>query len=245
MTNKYKGKIGLQYKFFSIDRKDVNYDPERRVISGYAAIFGNIDKVGDMLIKGCFAKSIQERGPGSSANDKIILLWMHNMDEPIGLPAVLIEDDKGLYFEAYVDDVPRGNQAITQLESGTLNQFSIGYQYVWEKCEWDDERNCLIVKEVKLYEISVVSIGANGETEYLGLKSIEDAEIEYKKLSEEISSLCSGMSVQKQQKVQKIISKAMSLAAFEPNGRMATSLYEEAGKHGKQKSMFDIKRKSV
>ena len=40
---------------------------------------------------------------------------------------------KGLYFEAVIDDVERGNQAIKQAESGTLNQFSIGYSYVREK----------------------------------------------------------------------------------------------------------------
>mgnify|MGYP000009601888 FL=1 len=241
--NKYKSKIGLQFKKFCIDQKDITYDSEKRVISGYAAIFGNIDKAGDMLVKGCFTKSIQERGPESSANDKIIFLWMHNMDEPIGFPTVLREDDRGLYFEAYVDDVPRGNQAITQLESGTLNQFSIGFQYVWEKCEWDDERGCLIVKEVKLYEFSVVSIGANGDTEYLGLKSIKDIEAEYKKLADEISSFCSGMNISKQQKLQKMISKAMSLAVFEPDDHQMRPLDKEAGKQ--EKSMFDFKRKNV
>ena len=55
--NKYKSKIGLQFKKFCIDQKDITYDSEKRVISGYAAIFGNIDKAGDMLVKGCFTKS--------------------------------------------------------------------------------------------------------------------------------------------------------------------------------------------
>lgn len=87
-----------------------------------------------------FLKEYQDRGPESSANDKIIMLWMHNMNEPIGRITVLNEDEKGLYFEAIIDEVPRGEQAIKQLESGTLNQFSIGYQYVWENCEYDAEK---------------------------------------------------------------------------------------------------------
>ena len=149
-ANKYKGRLGMQYKTFSINSKDVNYDSESRTISGYAAVFGNKDKAGDILIKGCFSKSIQDRGPESAANDKIIVLWMHDMNEPIGRLTVLYEDDKGLYFEAPIDDVPRGNQAIKQLESGTLNQFSIGYQYVWENCEYDAEKDAFMVKEVKL-----------------------------------------------------------------------------------------------
>ena len=239
-ANKYKGRLGMQYKTFSINSKDVNYDSESRTISGYAAVFGNKDKAGDILIKGCFSKSIQDRGPESAANDKIIVLWMHDMNEPIGRLTVLYEDDKGLYFEAPIDDVPRGNQAIKQLESGTLNQFSIGYQYVWENCEYDAEKDAFMVKEVKLHEISVVSVGCNGETEYLGLKSIEDAEKAYEELNAEISEVCSGMSAPKQQKIQRIISKVISLSSFKPENRKESSLGgQKADMHGnKVKSMF-------
>ena len=239
-ANKYKGRLGMQYKTFSINSKDVNYDGESRTISGYASVFGNKDKAGDILIKGCFSKSIQDRGPESAANDKIIVLWMHDMNEPIGRLTVLYEDDKGLYFEAPIDDVPRGNQAIKQLESGTLNQFSIGYQYVWENCEYDAEKDAFMVKEVKLHEISVVSVGCNGETEYLGLKSIEDAEKAYEELNAEISEVCSGMSAPKQQKIQRIISKVISLSSFKPENRKESSLEgQKADMHGnKVKSMF-------
>ena len=239
-ANKYKGRLGMQYKTFSIYSKDVNYDGESRTISGYASVFGNKDKAGDILIKGCFSKSIQDRGPESAANDKIIMLWMHDMEEPIGRFTVLNEDDKGLYFEAVIDDVPRGNQTIKQLESGTLNQFSIGYQYVHEKCMYDAEKDAYIVKEVYLYEISVVSIGCNGETEYLGLKSIEDAEKAYEKLNAEISEVCSGLSAPKQQKMQRIISKVISLSSFKPENRKESSLEgQKADMHGnKVKSMF-------
>ena len=239
-TSKYKNRLGKQYKSLAFYAKEIQYDSGSRTISGYAAVFNNIDKSGDMLLKGCFSKSIQERGPGSSANDKIIMLWMHDMHEPIGRITLLQEDEKGLYFEASIDDVERGNQALKQLESGTLNQFSIGYQYVWENCEYDAEKDAFIVKEVKLYEISVVSIGCNGETEYLGLKSIEDTEKAYEELNFEISEMCSGMSASKQQKIQRIISKAMSLASFKPENRKESSLEEkEADMHGnKVKSMF-------
>lgn len=209
--NKYEGRMGMRHKEMSV--KEYTYDGDSRTISGYAAIFGNIDKVRDKLVKGCFANSILERGPQSGANDKILLLWQHDMSEPLGRITTLREDDKGLYFEAVIDEIEQGDRALKQLESGTLNQFSIGYNYVWEKCDWDDEEACLVVKEVKLYEISVVSIGCNGETEYLGLKSPEDMEQAYAELEREISAFSSRWGVQKQQKLQNIIAKAVSLAA--------------------------------
>lgn len=209
--NKYEGRMGMRHKELVV--KEYTYDGESRTISGYAAIFGNIDKARDKLVKGCFANSILERGPQSGANDKILLLWQHDMSEPLGRITTLMEDDKGLYFEAVIDEIEQGDRALKQLESGTLNQFSIGYNYVWEKCDWDDEEACLVVKEVKLYEISVVSIGCNGETEYLGLKSPEDMEQAYAELEREIAAFSSRWGVQKQQKLQNIIAKAVSLAA--------------------------------
>lgn len=246
--NKYKGRMGMQHKLFSINSKDVQYNSESRTISGYAAIFGNKDKSGDILLKGCFAKSIRDRGPESSANDKIIFLWMHDMSEPLGLPTILREDEKGLYFEARIDEIELGDRAIKQLESGTLNQFSIGYEYVWENCEWDYEKDALVVREVKLYEISVVSIGCNGETEYLGLKSAEDCEKAYKELSEEVSSLSKNLSLSKQHRLQKIIAKAMSLASFRPenvNTPPAGMEADNAG-GGEEKELYKLlKLKSV
>jgi HK97 family phage prohead protease len=214
-NNKYQGRIGKQFKSINLEVK-AELNADNRTISGYLAVFGNKDKAGDILIKGCFAKSLQERGVDSNAKDKIIFLYMHDMREPIGHFTVLKEDDHGLYFEAYIDDVPRGNQTIKQLESGTLNQFSIGFRYVWDKVEYDEEQDAYIVKEVVLYEGSVVSIGANGETEYLGLKSDEDYTSAYSGLDTEICEVCKGLTTTKQQEIQYIVAKAMALAANKP-----------------------------
>lgn len=246
--NKYEGRTGICHKAFSA--KEYQYDGASRTISGYAAIFGNIDKARDKLVKGCFANSILSRGPESGANDKILLLWQHDMSEPLGRITVLREDEKGLYFEAEIDDIEIGDRALKQLESGTLNQFSIGYNYVWEHCDWDEIENCLVVKELKLYEISVVSIGCNGETEYLGLKSQEDAEKAYKELNLEIASFSSKWGIQKQHKLQNIIAKAMSLASWgRPDAVKAVPPPMEgadSGGHANRKTLLNkIKIKEV
>ena len=232
-------RLGKQFKSFEV--KDLGFNGESRTISGYAAIFNNKDKVNDILVKGCFAKSINDRGPESSANDKIIMLWQHEQKEPIGRISVLREDDKGLYFEAIIDDVERGNQAIKQLESGTLNQFSIGYSYVREKCEYEPNLDAYIVKEVVLYEISVVSIGCNGETEYLGLKSMDDP---CEELGKEIDEACKGLHIRKKEEIQTLIRKALSLGQFKPEvPRKAVEPLEEVKADTKIKLFGNIKFK--
>lgn len=210
--SKYKGRIGFQTKQFEVE--ELMFSEDSRTISGYAAVFNNVDKAGDMLIKGCFAKSIAERGPESKAKDKIIFLWMHNMSEPLGRIITLREDDHGLYFEAEVDKIELGDRTIEQLKSGTLNQFSIGYRYVWDKCEYItiDGKEVFVCKELILNEISVVSIGCNGETEFLGFKSDADS---YEEFQKEISTTLKG--VDNRIEIEKLITKAISLGKSEPS----------------------------
>ena len=91
---------------------------ESRRISGMAATFGNIDHDRDRLHKGCFAKSIAQRGPESNAKSKIVLLWQHQRDEPIGRITKLKEKTEGLYFEAELDEcVSTADRALKQLGS--------------------------------------------------------------------------------------------------------------------------------
>lgn len=215
VTDKRKEGVGKRFKSFDV--KEYRFDKESRTISGYAAIFNNVDKSDDMLMKGCFARSIIERGPESKANDKIIFLWMHNMSEPIGKITTLYEDAKGLYFEAVIDKIDLGDRALIQLESGTLNQFSFGYDYVWDKCEWVEVNGkyVFVVGEVVLYEISVVSIGCNGETEYTGLKTAEEFNKANNELQDEIEDVLKGLTISKKSEIKGLIAKTRSLAKFE------------------------------
>lgn len=209
--SKYMGRIGYQTKNYT---KEYEYSEDSRTISGYAAVFNNVDKAGDRLVKGCFAKSIKERGAESPANDKIMFLWMHKMDEPIGKITVLREDEHGLYFEAVIDKIPLGDRCIEQFKSGTLNQFSIGFNYVWDKCEYVELENGTAYfecKELILHEISVVSIGCNGETEFLGFKDGSDP---YEEFQKEVSVALKDIT--NKTEIMKLITKAYSLGKLEP-----------------------------
>jgi len=188
---------------------------DSRTISGYAAIWGNIDDANDMLVKGCCSKSIQERGPQSGTNRKIIFLWMHDCDEPLGKITKLVEDDKGLYFEAEVDKIPEGDRCLEQLKSGTLNQFSIGYQYVWANCEWDGNLGAFIVKEINLFEISVVSLGCNEETGFEGMKHL-NIESERNSLNRATERVLKTLPYEDQIKIRQLISKHIALSSIEP-----------------------------
>lgn len=200
-------------KSFTIDVKD--FDPTTRTVKGYAAIFGNIDSARDMIIKGAFAKSIQERGPSANSGNNIIFLWQHDMMDPIGRITKLAEDDKGLYFEAVIDTIEQGDRALTQLQSGTLKQFSIGYNYVWDKMEYDVDLDAFICKEIYLAEISVVSLSCNADAMLVGLKAA-DIEDRREKLLGELEVTLKGLSMPKAYKLRQLIDDMTALASTKP-----------------------------
>lgn len=159
----------VEYGSVSVDEYgnlvEVKSDFDKRIIRGYGVIWGQRNLFGEIFVKGAFAKSIRERGPGSSAPYKIKFLNNHEDCEALSLFAVLKEDDIGLFFETVpLDDVQWADDAITQLRSGTLNNFSIGWNFVWDKIEWDDVTDSIVILEAELYEISVVAIPADMAT---------------------------------------------------------------------------------
>lgn len=219
----------VNYKAMAVDSAGMMTDTDSRKVSGYAAIFGNKDSSGDILIRGCFSKSIQERGVGSSANRKIAFLWQHNMSDPIGRITELYEDEKGLYFEAEIDKIPQGDRALEQMKSGTINQFSIGYKYVWDKIDYDDEKEAFICKELELFELSAVTVGANEETYFAGMKS-DQIESEANQLHRDTEKAIKQLPHELQYTFRQLITKHIALAETKP----LSALKEES------KPQFDL-----
>lgn len=194
----------------------VTVDEQSRTVSGYLASFGTIDDDRDMIIKGAFAKSLAERGVNSTTNRKIAYLWQHDMKEPIGKFTMLAEDDKGLYFEAVVDDIELGNRVLTQYKSGTLNQHSIGFKYVWDKTEYDESNDVYILKEVNLFEGSVVTLGMNENTPFNGMKSL-DMLGESIALNKETENFLKSLPIEREYEARQLIMKHIALTeAKEP-----------------------------
>ncbi|MDR1594302.1 MAG: HK97 family phage prohead protease [Prevotellaceae bacterium] len=202
------------YKAFA---EKVSVEKDSRIIKGYLASFDTKDDAGDILVRGCFAKSISEHGPESKSQQKIVHLWQHDRHIPLGKYLKLEEDETGLYFEAEFDNIPEADRAIEQYKSGTLNQHSFGYRYVWDKIEYSSEHDAFIVKEVILFEGSTVTFGCNPNTPFLGFgKSAQFNQNVMKSLEAETDITLAGLAYEKQLEIRKMIAKYQSLVDFKP-----------------------------
>ncbi len=150
------------YEKKSIVGEVKDLDLKKRVVTGYLSAFGNKDHVGDIIIKGAFTKSLAER------KDKIFFLNQHNWDQPHGKFNMLQEDAKGLYFESMpLIDTTYSSDLLKLYDAGIINEHSIGYQTMKDDVVGDAR----VLKELKLYEGSNVTLGANPETPFMGMKA--------------------------------------------------------------------------
>jgi len=148
---------------------DVKLDYQGRTIEGYAAVFGNIDLVQDRIDQGAFSKTLQERG------GKIKFLWQHDTKTPLGRVMEMHEDQHGLWFKAIVSDTQQGRDALALLKDGAIEGMSIGYEPIVHEYQKFNGQTIRALKELRLHEISLVTLAANPEAQVTALKDAEPA----------------------------------------------------------------------
>jgi HK97 family phage prohead protease len=146
-------------------------DEKMGIVKGYGSYFGNKDSDGDVIAKGAYQKTIKENG------ERVRYLWQHKMDKPIGKIKEMYEDDKGLMFVAEIPKTTLGNDALELMKAGIVTENSVGILPIQKQMK-DGFRE---ITEVKLYEISAVTLAANDQAKILDVKGKMDIENEFKR----------------------------------------------------------------
>lgn len=142
------------------------YNEEEGIFSGYASVFSNVDSGGDIVEPGAFTKTLTEGW------ERVKILALHNdCWLPIGRPIELREDTEGLYISAKISDTSMGKDIKVLLKDGVLNELSIGYDPV--VYDYDDA-GIRHLREVKLWEVSVVTWAMNQMATISGYKSMQE-----------------------------------------------------------------------
>lgn len=138
------------------------------------SVFGNKDSYGDIVQPGAFKDSLAE---WEASGNPIPVYYSHRMDDPdfnIGHVLEAKETDAGLWVKAQIDMEPgagKAAQVYRLLKGARLTQFSFAYDVVdggWEK---EDGEEFYSLRKLRIYEVGPTPIGANQETELLGVKS--------------------------------------------------------------------------
>lgn len=146
-------------------------DMKSRTVTGYFSRFGNVDSDGDMLMPGAFTKSLNERGSKGLIPhilDHDIHVTLKQLSKP-----KLYEKTDGGFFESTISDTTNGIDTLKLYRDGVINQHSFGFRTIHK----ESKSNHTEIKEVMLYEISTVTLGANSDTPFTGFKSMTKTEL--------------------------------------------------------------------
>jgi HK97 family phage prohead protease len=174
-------------KNISFELKDIS-ENSREVVF-YASSFNVLDSDNDVIRKGAFTKSIQERGAASDGR-KIAHLRNHDFEHQIGNIKEIYEDDFGLKVVSKLGQSTKANDALLDYQDGILREHSIGFNYVQDKIKFVEESALneaghWDITEVKLWEVSAVTFGANEFTPVLDVaKGLDNKSQLIKKLEQ-------------------------------------------------------------
>ena len=142
---------------------------EEGIFVGYGSIFGNKDLGNDVVEKGAFLKSLNDRGSRG-----VKLLWQHKTDQPIGIFEEIREDNKGLRVQGKLAlGTQGGKEAYELLKLGALDGMSIGYRADPAKQKYDEKNKRRYLKELDLMEISLVTFPMNPRAKIQAVKGEE------------------------------------------------------------------------
>jgi HK97 family phage prohead protease len=137
---------------------------------GMGAVYSNTDLGGDRLMPGSMTRTL-------SAGKMYPLLWQHDPSNPIGT-AKVTDTPQGLQVEGtlLLQD-PTALKAYTFMKAGVIKGMSIGYETIQSSMEGDVR----LLKEVRLWEISVVTFPMNESATIQSVKSLSlsDDEVQH------------------------------------------------------------------
>ena len=161
-----------------------------RKVKGYAIVWGSRNDYNEIVIKGATLNSLNARGVASTGGNPILVLNQHRQTEPLCRPTVLQEDDYGLYFEGdIIDGVEYADNAVNQVAQGVLRQLSYGFNYIWDKTEYDATLDAYILKEIKLGEISLVTFSSDENAQLRSFNQLQERAVLDKFSPEQINDL--------------------------------------------------------
>ena len=142
----------LKFKNFDIQETKAD-EAGGLTITGYGAYFNNVDSYGDIIEKGAFSKTLIER------KERIAFCYQHDIWNPIGKIEQISEDNRGLKIIVKLSEAEKDIQ--TKIKEGILKEMSIGYRTMNSKSETRDGEHVNVLTEIKLIEVSLVTVAAN------------------------------------------------------------------------------------
>ncbi len=155
----------------SIEFKTI--DDEKGAVEAVFSVYNNLDSDGDVVIPGAIKSGFKD--------NQVPMVFAHKWDQPIGKGVIETDDDKAVFKGSFFMGTEAGKEAYNLAkEMGDLQEWSFGfrindYEVAPFTKDGSDEVDARYLKDLEVFEVSPVLVGANRETYTLAIKSGEEA----------------------------------------------------------------------
>ena len=178
-------------------------------VSAVFSVFNTLDSDGDVVVPEAIKSGFK--------SGSVPMVWAHKWDMPIGKGAIKQDGDKATFEGEFFMDTESGKEAYNLVKAmGDLQQWSFGYRVNdSERGKFksgDTDVDARYLKDLSVYEVSPVLVGANQDTYTMAIKSnkelleemasekgvlgnstfLENEEPEEEQTEEEKSTCCGG-----------------------------------------------------
>jgi HK97 family phage prohead protease len=156
----------------SIEFKTI--DEEKGKVEAVFSVYNKLDTDGDVVIPGAIKSGFKD--------NQVPMVFAHKWDQPIGKGTIETDDNKATFKGTFFMGTEAGKEAYNLAkEMGDLQEWSFGFRIndyevaPFKKDGIDEEVDVRYLKDLEVFEVSPVLVGANRETYTLAIKSGEDA----------------------------------------------------------------------
>lgn len=163
--------------------KEINFEVKENTdskgeVKAVFSVFNNVDSDGDVVIPGA-VKS------GFKSGD-VPMVWSHKWDMPIGKGKISQDNDQATFTGSFFMDTESGKEAYNLVKNmGDLQQWSFGFRVndseygKFQKDANDEGEDVRYLKDLSVYEVSPVLVGANQDTFTMAIKSDKATEAKF------------------------------------------------------------------
>lgn len=148
---------------------DIELKDDSGQVEAVFSIFNSLDSDGDVVMPGAVKSGFK--------NNQVPMVWSHKWDMPIGKGTIAQDDDKAVFKGEFFMDTESGREAYNLVKNmGDMQQWSFGYKvndsdFGKAKDKGGEDTNARYLKDLTVYEVSPVLVGANQDTYTLAIKS--------------------------------------------------------------------------
>jgi len=167
----------MERKDNPLNKCNIKMDDASGEFEGYASVFNSNDSVNDTILPGAFSKTLS-----GGINPKMFVNHNHR-DVPVGDWLEMREDDYGLFAVGKIDMNHRdGPTVYSALKRKAMDGLSIGFRMTKDDYEWKENNDGRVIKNMDLFETSVVSYPAESSARINAVKGLIEAVDDLKSL---------------------------------------------------------------